>query len=334
MRSLKLLLSIAFLAGFLMVAAMFVFAIRPLTLKTSPLEFNIPTGVGLRAASRVIAQSGVDFSPWQFSLLGRAIGKASSIKAGSYEIVAGVTPLQLLDKLTLGDVSQGEVVFVEGRRFSQLRAVLNANVLVQHDTIDLSEPEILARIGASEAHAEGLFAPDTYLFPKNSSDVDILRRAYRAMRLQLASEWMKRAPSLPYGTPYEALILASIVEKETGVATDRPQVAAVFLNRLRSGMPLQTDPTVIYGLGERFDGNLRKRDLQSDTPYNSYTRTGLPPTPIAMPGAASLQAVLHPPVTDKYYFVARGDGSSEFSRTLEEHNRAVLRYQRRSGESG
>ncbi len=334
MRLLKLLLSTALLAAFLMIVVMFVFAIRPLELRTTPLEFNIPLGVGLRTASKVMAQSGIDFSPWKFSLLGRMLGKDSNIKAGSYEIDAGVTPLQLLDKLTLGDVSQGEIVFIEGMRFGQLRAALDAYPFVRHDTAGLSDGQILTLVGASEIYPEGLFAPDTYLFSKNSSDVDILRRAYHSMQQRLVQAWAKRDAKLPYSRPYDALIMASIVEKETGIAADRPQVAAVFLNRLRSGMPLQTDPTVIYGLGEQFDGNLRRRDLQTDTPYNSYTRLGLPPTPIAMPGIASLQAVLNPPATDKYYFVARGDGSSEFSRTLEEHNRAVARYQKHTGAPG
>lgn len=334
MRLLKLLFPIALLAGFLLVAAVAIFAIRPLELKTTPLDFNIPAGIGLRAASRIMAESGIGFAPWQFSLLGRLLGRDSNIKAGSYEVNTGVTPLQLLDKLTLGDVSQADIVFVEGKRFSQLRTALDAHPFIRHDTAGLSGKQVLVRIGAAEAHPEGLFAPDTYLFPKNSSDIDILRRAYRAMQQRLAQEWAGRDAKLPYRSPYEALIMASIVEKETGIAADRPQVAAVFLNRLRGGMPLQTDPTVIYGLGDRFDGNLRKRDLQTDTPYNTYTRPGLPPTPIAMPGAASLQAVLNPPASDKYYFVARGDGSSEFSRTLEEHNRAVARYQKRKGDAG
>ena len=334
MRLLKFLVAAAALATLVLIVSAYLFAISPLQLRTSPLDFNIPSGIGLRVVSRVMAESGIGFSPWQFSLLGRVLGKDSDIKAGSYEIENGVTPLQLLDKLTRGDVSQAELVIVEGKTFHQLRALLDAHPFVHHDTTGLSDTDILAKLGSTELHAEGLFAPDTYLFSKNSSDLDILRRAYHAMQQRLANEWARRATKLPYGSPYDALIMASIVEKETGVAQDRPQVAAVFLNRLRTGMPLQTDPTVIYGLGERFDGNLRKGDLQIDTPYNTYTRSGLPPTPIAMPGTASLVAVLNPPVSDNFYFVARGDGSSEFSRTLEEHNRAVERYQKHRGPAG
>ncbi|QDX80436.1 aminodeoxychorismate lyase [Denitratisoma sp. DHT3] len=310
------------------------FAIRPLELKSTPLEFTIPPGTGLAASSRLMAEAGAGFMPWQFSLLGRLLGKAADIKAGSYEVEQGVTPWQLLAKLTRGDVSQVEVVLLEGKTFRQWRAVLDAHPDLRHDTKGLSEAEILSRLGAREAHPEGLFFPDTYLASKQSSDLDVLRRAFRAMQQRLEDEWARRPAGTPYRTPYEALIMASIVEKETGQAADRPRVAGVFVNRLRAGMLLQTDPTVIYGLGEVFDGDLRKRDLQTDTPYNTYTRPGLPPTPIAMPGLASLRAALSPAGGDHFYFVARGDGSSEFSRTLDEHNRAVVRYQKRKRGAG
>jgi UPF0755 protein len=241
----------------------------------------------------------------------------------------GITALALLDKLTRGDVTQGELLLAEGKTFRQFRTLLNEHPDLDHDTLKLSDAKILSLLGAKEAHPEGLFFPDTYLFNKGSSDIDVLRRAYKAMQPKLAAAWERRETTLPVKTPYELLILASIVEKETGLPADRPQVAAVFVNRLRRGMLLQTDPTVIYGLGERFDGNLRKVDLQTDTPWNTYTRAGLPPTPIAMPGLASLQAAAKPPPSDMLYFVARGDGSSEFSATLDEHNSAVARYQKR-----
>ncbi len=279
-----------------------------------------------------MSAAGLGFSPWQLSLLGRALGRASQIKAGSYQVEQGVTPLQLLDKLTRGDVTQGEVLLVEGRSFAQWRAALDDNPDLRHDTAGLSTDEILTLLGVSQHHPEGLFFPDTYLFTKQSSDLDLMRRAYGAMSRHLAEEWAARSAGLPLRSAYEALILASIVEKETGRAEDRPQIAAVFLNRLRRGMLLQTDPTVIYGMGSRFDGNLSKTDLLTDTPYNTYTRSGLPPTPIAMPGLPALRAALHPPASDRLYFVARGDGSSEFSRTLDEHNRAVARYQKRRGD--
>ena len=331
MRFLTRLFSLVFLAGIGFCGWLAWFAASPVPLAASLTDFDIRPGTTLRAASQQMAEAGLGFAPWQFTLLGRVLGRAADIKAGSYEVSPGITPLQLLDKLTRGDVTQAEIVFVEGKSFRQLRAALDSHADIRHDTAGLTDRDILARIGATESHPEGLFFPDTYLFAKQSSDLNILRRAYRAMQARLADEWGSRDPSLPYASPYEALIMASIVEKETGQAIDRPKVAAVFTNRLKKGMLLQTDPTVIYGMGERFDGNIRKNDLSADTPYNTYTRAGLPPTPIAMPGLASIQAALHPPASELYYFVSRGDGSSVFSRTLDEHNRAVAKYQKRRG---
>jgi UPF0755 protein len=307
------------------------FAFAAVPLKVNPQSFDIRPGLGLKGAAQAMAAAGVDFAPWQFALLGRLAGMDRNIKAGSYEVAAGVTPWELLKKLTAGDVSQTEIVFVEGRSFRQLRAQLDAHPDLRHDTAGASDAAILQRLGAAEAHPEGLFFPDTYLFARQASDLDILRRAYGAMQRRLAVEWEARDPSMPYKTPYEALVMASIVEKETGIPADRGKVASVFVNRLRRGMLLQTDPTVIYGMEQGpggFDGNIRKRDLTTDSAWNTYTRPGLPPTPIAMPGLASIQAALRPPPTDFLYFVARGDGSSAFSRTLEEHNRAVIKYQR------
>jgi len=327
-KTLFLLFFIALLAGAGVLAA---FAWSPLSLRTPVVDFSIRAGSGLRSAARQMSEAGLGFAPWQFELLARLLGQEAKIKAGSYEARSGLTPLALLDKLTRGDVTQTEVVFIEGWTFRQIRAALDAHPELRHDSAGLSEREILTRLGAQETSGEGLFFPDTYLAAKGSSDLDVLRRSYRLMSARLNDEWQKRAPGLPLATPYEALILASIVEKETGLAADRPKIASVFINRLRLGMRLQSDPTVIYGLGERFDGNLRKADLLADTPYNSYTRAGLPPTPIAAPSLASIQAVLAPPQTPYLYFVARGDGSSVFSRSLDEHNRAVDRYQRRHG---
>ena len=303
----------------------------PLHLAAERVEFDVAPGSGMRAAARDIAAAGIDFEPWMLVALGKLLRAEGSIKAGSYEIGRGTTLLDLLHKLTRGDVTQAEIVFIEGWTFRQMRERLNAHPDVQHDGRDLPDAEVMRRIGAQgegETLPEGWFFPDTYLFSKRSSDLDILARAHRAMRRHLEREWAQRSPQLALSTPYQALVLASIVEKETGREADRPLVAAVFQNRLRQGMLLQSDPTVIYGLGERFDGNLRKRDLTADTPYNTYVRAGLPPTPIAMPGLASLQAVLRPAPSKALYFVARGDGSSHFSHSLEEHNQAVNRYQR------
>lgn len=325
------LFSFAFLVAMAFAGWLAWFAFSPVSLAKNPLEFEIRAGSSLRAAAGDIAKAGVEFPSWQFSWLGRFTGKAGDIKAGSYEVSLGATPWEILKKITRGDVTQAEIVFIEGKTFRELRAQMDADSNLRHDSRGLPDAEILARIGAKENHPEGLFFPDTYLFAKQSSDLDVLRRAYQAMQRRLANEWENRDPAVPYDDPYQALIMASIVEKETGRPADRPFVASVFTNRLRRGMLLQTDPTVIYGLGEAFDGNLRKKDLLTDGDYNTYTRPGLPPTPIAMPGQASLHLVLHPPESDKLYFVARGDGTSVFSRTLEEHNRAVARYQKKSG---
>ena len=333
-RMLKLLAGISLLAvmGFAGWMAWFASAVVPLKLNAQGVaDFDIRPGLGLKGAAQAMAAAGVGIAPWQFALLGRVSGRDRAIKAGSYEVSPGVTAWQLLEKLTAGDVTQTEVVIVEGKTFRELRAKLEAHPDLRHDAVGLSDAEILQRIGATETHPEGRFFPDTYLFVRQSSDLVLYRRAYQAMQRRLTTAWENRDPAVPYSSPEEALIMASIVEKETGAAADRGKVASVFVNRLRKGMLLQTDPTVIYGLGEKFDGNLRKRDLEADTPYNTYTRAGLPPTPIALPGMASIEAALHPPQTDLYYFVAKGkggDGSSVFSRTLEEHNRAVNKYQR------
>jgi len=323
----RIFLSVLCLA-LLLAAGLVWYAFSPVTLRTDPADFSIKAGSSLKSATRQMVESGVDLGAWQFNMLGRLLGKAGTIKAGSYQVGRGITPLALLNKLTAGEVTQTELVFVEGWTFRQLRTALNDDPDVRHDSATLSDAEIMARLDAAGRSPEGLFFPDTYLFGTGTSDLDILRRAYRAMERQLQSAWQQRAPDLPYRTPYEALIMASVIEKETGRSTDRALIGGVFVNRLRIGMMLQTDPTVIYGLGATFNGNLRKRDLLADTPHNTYTRAGLPPTPIAMPGQASLAAALNPAKTTALYFVARGDGSSEFSRTLAEHERAVTKYQR------
>lgn len=304
------------------------FASRPLEVSSLPFEFSIQQGSSLKSAARQMHQTGILTNEWMFVWLARVLGKTSQIKAGEYELKTAPTLYELLNILTKGRGSQREVSVIEGWSFSQLRAALDANPDIRHDTAGLSEQEIMQRIGATEVQAEGLFFPDTYYFGKGSSDVELLKRAYKVMQRHLQTAWQDRDPGLPLESPYQALILASIVEKETGKASDRDMIASVFVNRLRLGMRLQTDPTVIYGVGARFDGNLRKQDLLSDTPYNTYTRAGLTPTPIALPGLAALNATLHPAKSNALYFVARGDGSSEFSATLEQHNRAVNKYQK------
>jgi UPF0755 protein len=303
---------------------------QPLELREETVDFRIPAGSSLRAAAAHMNEAGIAVNADLLALLARWQGVATGIKAGSYAVARGTTPAQLLAKLSRGEFTQGETTLIEGWTWRQWRVRLDQNPDLRHDTRGLGEADIAARLGISEGTLEGWFFPDTYLFDKQSSDLELLARAHRAMRRKLDAAWAVRAAELPYKNPYEALVMASIVEKETGRPEDRVLIAAVFINRLRRGMLLQTDPTVIYGIGERFDGNLRKRDLQADTPFNTYTRPGLPPTPIAMPGAASLQAALHPAASEALYFVARGDGSSQFSRTLDEHNRAVAKYQKGS----
>lgn len=303
------------------------YALTPIEVRGLPAEFEIPSGSGLRSAIRHLEKAGIEPGRRQFELLARMTGRSGAIKAGNYELTAPTTPLELLDRITRGLVTQAEITLLEGWTFAQVRAALDGSPHLKHDSSGLEVAALLERVGATETHPEGLFFPDTYLFARGSSDLAVLRRAHHAMQRHLAEEWARRAPDLPLSTPYEALILASIVEKETGRASDRDQIAGVLVNRLRIGMALQTDPTVIYGLGEAFDGNLKRAHLAADNPYNTYTRRGLPPTPIAMPGLASLRAALQPAPTTALYFVSRGDGTTQFSSSLEEHNRAVSKYQ-------
>ncbi len=300
----------------------------PRELAQAPTEFTLEQG-GFRHTARKLEEAGLIGNARAFELLARLLGKDSMVKAGSYEFEHGLTPLELLARITKGDNSWSEITFVEGWTFSEMRKAIDSNPDLRHDSTNLSDSAILSRIGAQESSPEGLFFPDTYFFAKGQSDFSVLERAYQSMNRKFGKEWESRQAGLPFSSPYQALILASIIEKETGKSSDRPMISAVFVNRLKAGMKLQTDPSVIYGMGKNFDGNLRKRDLLSDQPYNTYTRAGLPPTPISMPGIRSLDAALHPAKSKALYFVARGDGSSYFSNTLEEHNRAVNRYQKK-----
>jgi len=304
------------------------YALTPLPVASLPAQFNIESGSSLRGAAQQMASAGILSHPELFVALARLRGEAGNLKAGIYEIDAPVTPLELLRKITEGDYTLAGITFVEGWTFKQMRKALEEHKAPSHDTQGLSDAEILQRLGIAQASPEGWFFPDTYYFSNGSSELRILRRAHNLMKSHLAAQWEARAPNLPIASPYEALVLASIVEKETGKAEERPLIASVFVNRLRLGMRLQTDPTVIYGMGDAFDGNLRRADLTADTPYNTYTRGGLPPTPIAMPGLASLAAALNPARSEALYFVARGDGSHHFSRSLAEHDRAVTKYQK------
>jgi UPF0755 protein len=301
---------------------------HPLRTAAPTVDLSIDAGTRPRQVAQAVAEAGVDVQPELLYAWFRLSGQDRLIKAGSYELESGITPQRLLSKLARGEESLRAITLVEGWSFRQFRAVLAKEDQLKAETRDLDDAAIMSLLGRPGQAAEGRFFPDTYMYAKGSSDIAVLRRAMRAMDKRLAAAWALRSPAAAVRTPDEALILASIVEKETGKPDDRPLVAAVFNNRLKRGMPLQTDPTVIYGLGPSFSGNLRKRDLLADTPWNTYTRAGLPPTPIAMPGKASLLAAVRPAASDALYFVSRGDGSSQFSSSLDEHNRAVNKYQR------
>ena len=301
---------------------------QPLPLPASPYSFDVPAGASLRHVARDLTAAGIIPGEWPLVALARLHGVDRAIKAGNYEIASGITLPQLLEALTQGDAARTALTVIEGATFAEVKRALRTQAGVTDTLLDLPDAEVMQRIGATGESAEGWFFPDTYYFVSGSTDAALLARAYRLMRARLDAAWERRTPGLPLKDPYDALILASIVEKETAAAADRPLIASVYLNRLRLGMRLQADPTVIYGIGAGFDGSLRKRDLEADTPYNTYTRDGLPPTPIALPGQASLDAVTSPPQTAYLYFVARGDGTSEFSTSLADHNRAVSKYQR------
>ncbi len=301
---------------------------EPLPLAADPVELSIELGTSPRDIAQAWVRSGVQAPPMWLYQWFRWSGQARKIRAGSYEIERGTTPIQLLDKMVRGDETQAVVRLIDGWTFRQFRAELAKSEALKPTTAALTDEQLMAALGAPGVAPEGRFFPDTYAFSKGTADLHVLQRAYRAMQQRLDAAWRERATDTPLRSADDALVLASIVEKETGTAADRGKVAGVFVNRLRIGMPLQTDPSVIYGLGSAFDGNLRKRDLQADTPFNTYTRAGLPPTPIAMPGKAALLAAVRPDATRALYFVARGNGSSEFSETLADHNRAVNLYQR------
>ena len=301
---------------------------RPLTLTADSVELSVEPGQSPRDIAQAWVKAGVQTSPLLLYEWFRWSGDARKIRAGSYEIGPATTPRGLLSKMVRGDETLAVVRLIEGWTFRQFRDELAKTDSLKPGTAGMSEAEIMTALGQPGVAAEGRFYPDSYAYSKGASDIAVLRRAHHAMQVRLAAAWADRAADTPLRSPDEALTLASIVEKETGAAADRGKVAGVFVNRLRIGMPLQTDPSVIYGLGPAFDGNLRKRDLIADTAYNTYTRSGLPPTPISMPGKAALQATLRPDPTRAIYFVARGDGSSEFSETLAAHNRAVNQFQR------
>jgi len=301
---------------------------QPLPLAANTVELSIEPGVNPREVAAAWVRAGIQVPPRLLYEWFRWSGDARRIRAGSYVVGPEVSPRQLLAKMVQGDEAFERVRLLEGWTLKQFRAELARAPHLKPASAGMSDAQLMSAVGADGVAGEGRFFPDTYLYSRGVSDLTVLKRAYETMQRHLNAAWEARVSELPLRTPNEALILASIVEKETGKASDRAQIAGVFTNRLRVGMPLQTDPSVIYGLGEAFDGNLRKRDLLSDGPFNTYTRSGLPPTPIAMPSLASLKAAVNPERTKALYFVARGDGSSVFSESLLDHNRAVNQYQR------
>jgi len=307
-------------------AAAYVWATqRPVALAAERIDVLIEPG-GVRDVARQLRAAGIHVHEDAFALLARVARYDTHIKAGAYEFVQGDTPWTILERMASGDMRQVRLTLPEGWTYQRIRQALAEDGNLRASLGDMSDAELLHRLGSEHTAPEGLFHPDTYVFTPGTTDFDILRRAYQAQQQLLQTLWEARDADLPLQSPYEALILASIIEKETGHTGDRARVAGVFINRLRIGMALQTDPTVIYGMGAAYQGRIRTRDLRTDTPWNTYTRAGLPPTPIASPGKAALLAALHPEAHPFLYFVARGDGTSEFSRTLDEHNRAVRRF--------
>ena len=302
---------------------------KPLALQSPEIDIRIPSGTGPMRIGQLLVDQGVEMPAQAFGWLARLTGQDRSIQAGGYQIRQGDTLVDVLRRMAQGEVTQRRVAFIEGWTVDQITAALakhpDVNQTLEAELLS-NHSALASRLGVDKERLEGLLFPDTYVFSVGTSDEEILLRALRTQDKVLEDAWRNRAPDLPLKNPYEALILASIVEKETGRADERRRVAGVFINRLRVGMPLQTDPTVIYGMGDRYQGRIRKADLRRDTPWNTYTRPGLPPTPIAAASRASLEAALNPETHDYFYFVARGDGTSAFAKDLRQHNRNVAKY--------
>ena len=329
MRWLRRLAGLVVLAGLAACGWLAWFAQHPFALPATPFEFAVRPGAGLKAVSRQLGTQGLFPEGESLWILARLLGRTPTLQAGTYRLEAPLTPLELLDKLARGEVVLAEVRFTEGTTFRQWISLLARQPQLKPTLGGRTAADVARLLNVGQDSPEGWLFPDTYRYAPGVSDLELLRLAYQRMRKRLDEAWQARSPEVPLATPYEALIMASIIEKETGAAEERPLIASVFYNRIAKGMRLQTDPTVIYGLGEKYDGNIHKRDLTTDTPWNTYTRDGLPPTPIAMPGGASITAAVQPAKSDYFYFVGKGDGTHQFSRTLEEHNRAVARYQLR-----
>jgi len=304
--------------------------VTPMSMPTPTVDVSIEPQTPVRGIAQTVVDAGVDVPPVVLYVFFRVSGQSRKLRAGSYELSQGNTPLDLLRKLSRGEESLKAISLIDGWTFRQFRAALAKAEGLKHDTQALSDEQIMTQLGFPGIAPEGRFFPDTYTYGKGTSELHVMARAAKAMNKQLAAAWTLRGPDIQVKTPEEALVLASIVEKETGRESDRTTISRVFHNRLAIDMPLQTDPTVIYGMFDAFDGNLRRADLRTDHPWNTYTRKGLPPTPIAMPGRNALKAAVQPATSNALYFVAKGDGTSYFSATLDEHNAAVNRYQRQA----
>ena len=293
-----------------------------------PAVFEVPRGASLSSVARRLEKEGWMDRPESWVRHANRERLARRLKAGEYRLEPGTSPAMLLEQFVAGDVILHTLTLPEGWTFRQALAAIQSHAEIKAELEGLDDARVLARLGMRDAHPEGLFFPDTYRFPRGTTDRELLRQAHTRLESELAAAWSRRADGLPLDSPYEALILASLVEKETGAAEERPLIAGVFVNRLKRGMRLQTDPTVIYGIGEKFDGNLRRRDLETDTAYNTYLRTGLPPTPIALAGREALDAAVRPAATKSLYFVATGlgDGRHYFAESLETHNANVSRH--------
>ena len=317
----------AILAVAILVYQLLRFQHGSITLPQQPTIFLIKSGSNIKSIAQDLSMQKIINDPWLFILLAKVKGVETRVRAGEYQIETGMTAEELLEKFIQGSAIQYSFTVIEGWSFRQMLAAIAEDPVIEHTLEGKDNQEIMTLIGYPDQHPEGMFFPDTYRFPKGTSDVDFLRRAYQVMQKHLTREWNQRDSGLPLESSYDALILASIIEKETGAGFERPLISSVFIRRLQRNMRLQTDPTIIYGLGEAFDGDIRFRDLKKDTPYNTYLHGGLTPTPIALPGLEAIRAALHPAKTEALYFVSKGDGTHHFSATLEEHNAAVGRYQ-------
>jgi UPF0755 protein len=326
-RCLKYVAAFLGISGLALVTWLVIFMIRPLPMTSETIGMQIPAGASVRGIADQLVTTGVLREPYSFLAIVKLTGSGSRLQAGDYAFNAPLQVLGLIDLLKHGTFDQFKLQLTEGKTFADFRQKLAQMPGIRHDTLNMSDMDLMQLVSGEAKYPEGWFFPDTYFIDSQSSDIDLYKRAYQKMMQYLSAAWEAREAELPYKTSYEALIMASIVEKETGVEVERPEIAGVFVNRLRLGMRLQTDPTVIYGMGSRYHGNITRRDLLTDTPYNTYTRNGLPPTPIALPGLASIQAALHPANTKALYFVANGQGRHIFTSSLDDHNKAVRTYQ-------